>query len=196
VTPSAANILGLSGAPSTGKSTLARALAQALNAQGIPCALLGEPARELARRGVRIDDAMGLGDYDAFLGAYISRDEACPGLGVADRTPADHYSYLVANQPLPPEFMRRHHAAALSALERYRVVLYLPPELPLVDDNFRILRPDYRAVLDTAIQALLAESSVPVVTLQGPRPLRLAHALAAVRRYWPELAQTADADSG
>lgn len=185
--PPPPSLLGLSGAPCTGKSTLARALARALGDRGVACALLGEPARELARQGVRIDDAMQLGDYEAFLAAYLQRDAACGVLGVADRTPADHYSYLAANQPLPADFLRRHHDAALAALARYRAVLYLPPEIPLVDDNFRTLRADYRGALDLAIRALLAQTAVPVVRVSGTAPQRLALALSTVGAYWPEL---------
>ena len=185
------NLLGICGAPSTGKTTLARLLHRELTALGVECALLGEPARELAPQGVRIDAAMQPEDYETFLNAYLARDAGCAVLGVADRTPVDHYSYLAANRGLAPEFMLRHHDAALGALSRYRALLYLPPRLRLVDDRFRITDQAYRDALDTAIRALLRGARVPVFSVTGPRPVRLAAALAVVREHWPELVAAA-----
>lgn len=187
------NLLGICGAPSTGKTTLARMLHRELSARGVECALLVEPARELAPRGVRIDAAMQPEDYEAFLSAYLARDTACDVLGVADRTPVDHYSYLAVNQGLALEFLQRHHDAALAALTRYRVLLYLPPRLRLVDDRFRITDQAYRDALDTAIRVLLREARVPVLSISGPRQARLVAALAAVREHWPELTGAAAA---
>lgn len=185
------NLLGICGAPSTGKTTLARMLHRELSARGVECALLHEPARRLAEQGVRIDAAMRPEDYEAFLGAYLERDAACCVLGVADRTPVDHFSYLSVNQGLAPDFLQRHHDAALGALARYRLLLYLPPRLKLVDDRFRVTDPAYRDALDTAIRALLREARIPVVSISGPRHARLSAALNAVRDNWPELSAAA-----
>lgn len=182
-----AGILGICGAPSTGKTTLAQALHARLCQLGADCLLLPEPARELARCGVRIDTAMQAEDYDAFLAAYIARDAACPALGVADRTPADHYCYLATNAALPEAFKQRHLTAVLDALARYRALIYLPPELELVDDSFRSTSPRYRLALDAALQEMLRRSGVPVVAIGGAREARLAAALDVARACWPEL---------
>jgi nicotinamide riboside kinase len=190
-----ANLLGICGAPSTGKTTLAQALSAELRAAGLSCTLLAEPARELARQGVRIDAAMQPQDYDAFLAAYIARDAGCVGLGIADRTPADHYCYLAVNGGVEPWFEAWHHHAALSALEPYRVLLYLPPELRLVDDRFRITSTEYRQQLDRQLTAFLALSGVPVVEVHGSRAARLAAALAVVHEHWPGLDALTQADA-
>lgn len=169
--------------------------AQLLQA-GLDCALLGEPARELARHGVRIDAAMRPADYDAFLAAYIARDSGCVGLGIADRTPADHFCYLAVNGGVEPWFEAWHHHAALSALEPYRALLYLPPELALVDDRFRITSTEYRQLLDRQLTALLALTGLPVIEVRGPRAVRLAAALDTVRDFWPELSASAQLKAG
>ena len=181
-------IVGISGGPCTGKTTLARWLAQALTERGVRCRLLPEPARLLAPRGVRIDQHMRAADYDAFLTAYAQRDgEARGTLAIADRTPVDHFSYLAANANIPEDFRRKHYRAALAQAHRYRLIVYLPIELPLRDDKFRTTSPHYRRKLDRAIVAMLEEVDVPVVTIHGERETRQQSALDAVARTFPGL---------
>ena len=181
-------ILGICGAPCTGKTSLAAWLTRKLNSLSVEHELLPEPARLLAARGVAIDREMGQGDYDAFLGAYAERDaSAATGLAIADRTPVDHCSYLAANRNMPPDFVLAHHSAAMAALGRYRLLLYLPVQFPMRDDGFRETSGSYQQALDAAISAMLGETGVPVVTLEGYRRKRQREALAAVREHWPEL---------
>jgi nicotinamide riboside kinase len=179
-------LIGICGAPSVGKTTLARKLTARLAQAGAPAHVLPEVARILAERGVAIDQAMGAADYDAFLAGYRERDSAAAGLAIADRTPVDHYSYLAVNANASPEQLVRHHAAVLADVRRYRLLLYLSIEFPLRPDGFRITDPVYQRSLDEAIRALLGETDVPWVALAGQRGMRLRAAEAAVQAACPE----------
>ncbi len=158
-------LIGICGAPSVGKTTLARKLVLRLAKAGAPAELLPEVARIVAEQGVAIDQAMEAADYDAFLAGYRARDAAAAGLAIADRTPVDHYSYLAANANAGPELRARHHSAVLHDIARYRLLLYLPIEFPLRADGFRITDPAYQQLLDEAIRALLAEVAEAFVPL-------------------------------
>lgn len=179
-------LIGICGAPSTGKTTLARRLTARLAQAGAPAALLPEVARILAERGVAIDQAMGAADYDAFLEGYRERDTAAAGLAIADRTPVDHFSYLAANANATPEQLGRHRTTVLADIHRYRLLLYLPIEFPLRPDGFRITDVGYQRQLDAAIRELLDAVAVPWLTLSGQRSVRLKAAEAAVRAACPE----------
>lgn len=194
-TPS--QIVGITGAPCTGKTSLAGWLQRKLSGLGVDCELLSEPARLLAERGVRIDREMREPDYDAFLQGYADRDlRASAALAIADRTPADHYSYIEANRNVPRRFRRRHHDAARSAMQRYQLVLYLPVELPMRDDRFRETSRTYQRRLDEAIVGLLGECTLPIVTIRGSRSVRRRAALAAIEVVCPDLLGRSAAQAG
>lgn len=183
----AAYIIGICGAPSTGKTTLAVALVERLHALGLDALYLEEPARRLARQGVKIDAAMGEEDYDAFLLAYKARDSAAPQLAVADRTPLDHFSYIAANRNLPRALRERHRRAVHAALQRYALLLYLPVEFELEDDSFRVTCREYQHRLDRAIRRMLGAVRTPHAVLSGAVAERLEQALGAISAVLPGL---------
>lgn len=190
-------ILGICGAPGTGKTTLADWLMRKLATTQHNAELLPELARKLSERGVRIDAAMRESDYDAFLAAYEDRDNAVQApLAIADRTPVDHCSYLLVNQNIAPDFLARHQATALAALARYRVMLYLPIQFPLKDNGFRETSPDYQRALDSAITGMLARIQVPIVEIRGNKTQRQRQLLSTVRQYWPELFERVSSAGG
>jgi len=183
-----ARILGVTGAPCTGKTTLVDWLGSKLGKLGCDCEQLPEPARMLAGRGVLLDTAQQEEDYDAFLTAYNERDAgATAPLAIADRTPVCHMSYITTNANASQGFVARHRDAALGALAQYRLLLYLPVQFPMVDDGFRETSLDYQHSLDSAISAMLAEVEVPIIELRGDKRQKRQSALAAIREYWPEL---------
>jgi len=183
-----ARILGVTGAPCTGKTTLITWLTAKLDELGCRCEQLPEPARMLVSRGVQLDGAMQEQDYDAFLAAYSERDmSATAPLAIADRTPVCHMSYITTNANAGAEFVARHRDTAYSALARYRLLLYLPVQFPMQDDDFRETSPRYQRSLDAAIREMLAVIDVPVIELRGNKRQRRKSALSAIREYWPEL---------
>jgi len=181
-------ILGISGAPGTGKTTLANWLHRKLSRNNLECELLAEPARRLAVQGVRIDQQMSVNDYDAFIRAYTERDSSASApLAIADRTPVDHYSYLAANRNMDQRFVEHHRNLAHGAMERYRHLIYLPVEFPLQADGFRVTSEAYRRELDQAINDMLKDIGLPVVVISGGLTQRRRALLAIVRQMWPEL---------
>jgi nicotinamide riboside kinase len=181
------NIAGICGAPCTGKTTLASALWYELSRQGLRVPLLAEPARRLAAQGVKIDDSMGSNDYARFLKAYRLRDRVMAPLCIADRTPIDHLSYIEVNQNLPQRVREFHRRQAYAALDRYGLLLYLPVEIPLVADGFRVTSAQYQHQLDAAIRRLLGGVSIPVVAVKGEPEERLRQSLFALGQVWPSL---------
>lgn len=183
------HIVGICGAPCTGKTTLAQRLVERLRALGLEAAYLPEPARLLAAQGVKIDREMAEADYDTFLAAYKERDATPAPLAIADRTPVDHYSYIAANRNLPRKLRDRHRRAVHAAMERYLLVLYLPVELELEDDSFRVTCPEYQRKLDGAILRMLSAVKRPCVAVRGTAQERLDSAMAAIGGIRPGLLQ-------
>ena len=166
-------LFGICGAPCTGKTTLSRMASRRLTVAGYHCEVLPELARILTARGVKIDDAMGPADYDAFLHAYDERDAQLEAqVTLADRTPIDHYSYLAVNENAVPEQLANHQAHVLSAIKRYNLLFYLPIHFRMRDDGFRNTDPVYQEHLDNAIRKLLNLTDVPVVTLGADKRKR------------------------
>jgi nicotinamide riboside kinase len=182
------NLIGICGAPGTGKTTLSQWLKRELKRSGVTAEVLPECARLLADEGVKIDKEMREPDYDRFLTAYDERDlGATAPIAIADRTPVDHMSYLESNRNMPDDFIARHRNHAYGAMERYRVVLYLPIMFPAVADGFRITDAGYREALDDSITRMLSEVPTPVHTI-GEKKLsrRRSVALELARQYFPE----------
>jgi nicotinamide riboside kinase len=183
-------IVGICGAPCTGKTTLARWCLRKLQRLGLDCELLEEVARILAKQGVAIDRWMLESDYDAFLAGYLARDGlVSSNIAIADRTPVDHFSYIAVNRNVDSTFSERHQDAALRALECYRLLLYLPIEIPMTDDYFRETSPQYQRDLDREISRMLNQVAVPVVKIRGSRRNRYSTALKAIKQAFPELFQ-------
>lgn len=183
-----ARILGICGAPCTGKTTLALWLHRKLRALDMDCELLPELARLLAAGGVAIDREMHEPDYAAFLAAYGARDTAATAIiAIADRTPIDHCSYLLANRNMAESFVNHHRQVALATMARYRLLVYLPIQFPIQADGFRETSPLYQQELDQAISGLLRQVAAPVVTIRAQRRKRQRLLLAEVRTWWPEL---------
>ncbi len=181
-------ILGVCGAPCTGKTTLARWLAGKLGRLGADCVLLPELARILVDRGIKIDKEMGEADYDAFLDAYIERESGIQtGIAVADRTLIDHYSYLAVNRNMPPELVERHRQSILDNVHLYRKLVYIPVELPMKDDGFRETSKEYQRSLDKEISGLLKLVECEVVTIRGPKKVRRQLAVETAVSAWPEM---------
>ncbi|MDH7478740.1 MAG: ATP-binding protein [Syntrophomonadaceae bacterium] len=151
--------IGICGAQGVGKSTLARLLAEQL---GLP--LIGEQAREVVKllnlgrpRELRKRPQMGLTYQMLCLLAQIEAEEKHERGFVADRTFIDNAVYFNkwhAHQ-VSSCFCRLFYEMCRQQVRKYDLLVYVPPEIPLEDDQFRSVNADYQAEIDFLVRLFL-----------------------------------------
>ncbi|MGM9514359.1 AAA family ATPase [Roseateles sp. DB2] len=167
--------IALLGAESTGKSTLARALHQALpHLTGLRVARVDEYLREWCEREGRTPRA------DEQLAIIQEQERRADALAashdvlIADTTalmPAIYSEYLFADTSLA--------AWAHQAHRRYHLSLLMSTDLPWAPDTMRD-GPHAQAPVDRLLRRWLREAGHAFVVVQGQGPSRLEHALDAL----------------
>jgi nicotinamide riboside kinase len=177
------------GAESTGKSALARALADALAQEfDLRCGVVDETLRDWCvahGRTPREDEQRGIALEHA---RRIEAAAARPGLDVlvCDTTPlmVAVYSDLLFDdpslEPIARECQRTMDLTLLTALD-----------LPWVADGHMRDGPHVRGPVDARVRALLAEWATTWALVSGAGPARVASALDALRPVLRGLARTA-----
>lgn len=168
--------IGLLGAECTGKSALARALADALEATVVP-----EQLREFVAHHGRVPEAS---DQVQIMTTQQAAEDAAAargGLLIADPLPLMTAVYSIAyfdDDSLVPEGMRR--------MSDYDLVIWCRPDIPWEPDGDQRDGPDWRAKVDE----LLAGTVIPgvreyttVIEATGP----LATRVGAARQAWQRL---------
>jgi nicotinamide riboside kinase len=179
VTATAARVIALLGAESTGKTTLSRSLAGALAADGHAVALVPEYLREFceaAGRTPRVDEQAGIAaEQDRRIAAAA---EALPagGFVVADTTAL---TIAVYSEQVFGDISL--YADALAAHRRCTLTLLAALDLPWNADGLMRDGPHVREPVDTLFRRALASARLPYSVVSGQGPARLAAALAAVR---------------
>ena len=158
----------LTGVESTGKSTLAKALAARLDRSWVP-----EAARSyLALRGGRYDE----GDLLAIARRQWAWARWTPGPAVLD---TDLWTLVLWSEVRFGRVDPWLRAAATA--QGPRIYLLCEPDLPWVEDPLREHpSPEARAALHGRYAAMLAAEAWPWVRLRGSGPDRLAAAEAAL----------------
>lgn len=165
--------VSLLGGESSGKSTLARQLHAALQAQGIKTALVPEHLREWCEATGRAPQA----HEQAAIAAEQTRliEAARAEVVIADTTAlvVAAYSELYFNdRGLWPD--------AISAQRRLRLSLLMGLDLPWVSDGFFRDSPAVREAIDTALRRELRGAGIGFQTVYGQGTQRLRAALRAV----------------
>lgn len=170
--------VALLGAESTGKTTLAHALVQALASEGRDVVLVSEYLREFCERAGRTPLA---GEQPAIAQCQMQRIDAAAAahaIVVADTTAlmtAVYSEQLFGDAALTPD--------ALMAQRRFGLTLLCGVDFPWHDDGSGMRDgPQARLAVDAALRALLLRAGIDFPVLMGPPALRLQTALAAVRR--------------
>ncbi|MDM0107836.1 AAA family ATPase [Variovorax sp. J22R24] len=161
-------VIALLGAPSTGKTELANALAARLAQRGVAVTLVADVSHEWRMREERTPD-------DAQLAA-IAREQtrliasaAERGVVVADTTAlttAVHSDTLFGNDAL--------FANAMTAHRGYAITLLMALDLPCSGDEAE------RERMDASLRAALARAGAPYTVIHGRGPERLASAWNAI----------------
>jgi nicotinamide riboside kinase len=170
------SVIALLGAESTGKTTLARALHRALQAQGHHVALVEEALREFCLRHGRTprhDEQAGIARTQSLRIAEAARTHE---LVVADTTSmmvAVYSQLLFGDASLLPQ--------ALAEQARHRVTLLMALDLPWVPDPGIRDGAHVRTPVDALLRDALCGSRVPFSVVTGDGAQRLAHAWRAVQ---------------
>ncbi|QHI97304.1 AAA family ATPase [Xylophilus rhododendri] len=175
--------IALLGAESTGKSTLAVALAERLRAAGRRVVLVPEVLRQWCEHEGRVprpDEQSGIAQEQARRVTAV--DDA--DIVIADTTPlmtAIYSDKLFADRSL--------HPFALEHQRLYAATLLTGLDLPWVADGLQRDGPHVRAPIDAMLRAALAEAGIGYRVIYGSGDARLASALQALEPVLPGIAR-------
>lgn len=170
-------VVALLGAESTGKTTLAQELGDALGARGERVAVVGEYLREFCDREARtprIDEQRGI------AAEQTRRIEAAADthdIVIADTTAlmiAVYSDHVFGDLGLYDE--------ALAAHARCRLTLLTALDLPWQADGHQRDGPHVREPVDAKVRAALESASLDCSVVFGRGPARLSNALSAILR--------------
>jgi nicotinamide riboside kinase len=170
-------VVAILGAESTGKSTLALALAEALRARGRDAVAVDEALRtfcDVNARTPRQDEQEALARTQT---DHVAAAAAAHAVVVADTTALmiAVYSDLVFGDT-------SLYAEAEAVQRGYGLTLLTALDLPWQADGLMRDGPHVREPVDTLVRAALARAGVSHAVVAGTGPARLAAALAAVER--------------
>ena len=176
--PTRGFVIALLGAESTGKTTLAQAIAAALAAEGRDVAVVPEYLREFcdtARRTPRIDEQPAIAAEQTLR---IASAAAAHGCVIADTTALmiAVYSEQVFGDTTLYAAAQADHARGCD------FTLLTALDLPWQPDGLQRDGPQVREPVDAKVRAALARAGVPYAVVFGSGDARLAAALAAIRR--------------
>lgn len=188
------SIIGTHG---SGKTTLSGQLTSQLRALGIKVAEVAEVPRAVC---VRLDDPTYfhrgkntvVRQMALLLMQIVAESERNQAVGqvlLTDRSVLDHWAYTVCQfrdvlraeniEPLLEDTVIRYSAT-------YDLLLYLPPEIPLVADGVREDDIAFRNEVDQTLMQILTRYALPFKRVAGAIGDRTATALAAVLRCMPQ----------
>ena len=173
---SAGCVIAVLGAESTGKTELARALAERLVRRGIPATLVPEYLREWCIREGRTPRP----DEQAAIAAEQTRriaDAARRGVAIADTTAVMTavYSELLFDD-------RSLYADALAAQSSYATTLLTALDLPWVADGLQRDGPHVREPVDALVRRALTSAGLPYAVVHGSGTRRLDNAWNVINR--------------
>jgi nicotinamide riboside kinase len=166
-------VIAVLGAESTGKTELARAIAQRLQDRGTPATLVGEYLREWCEREGRTPRP---GEQQTIASEQTRRIEAAAATGVVV---ADTTAVMTAVYSEQLFDDRSLYADALAAQRRCAITLLTALDLPWVADDMRD-GPHARQPTDTLVRAVLARARLSYAVVHGTGGERLANAWNAI----------------
>jgi nicotinamide riboside kinase len=169
-------VIALLGAESTGKTTLARELADTLRAEGSDVALVSEYLREFCEQHGRtpyVHEQVGIANEQA---RRIAEAAQTHDLVIADTTAlmiAVYSEHVFGDRSL--------YAQAEETQRGYALTLLTALDLPWLPDGLQRDGPQVREPVTSQVRASLSRAGVAYSVVSGSGPARLASALAALR---------------
>lgn len=169
-------VIALLGAESTGKTSLCRALADRLQADGCSVVVVPEYLRLWCEAQGRTPRAEEQADIAAEQDRRIQAAAVLADWVLADTTSlmTAVYSDLLFDDP-------SLYAPALREQQRFTLTLLTGLDLPWVADGLLRDGPHVRQPVDDALRKALARAAVPYTVVYGHGPHRVDQALAAVQ---------------
>ena len=164
--------VGLLGGECTGKTTLAAALAEALDG-----CVVAEVLREFVGREGR---APSVGEQAAILGEQRAREDSALHAG-HDPVLCDPATLMTAVYSDIYFADRSLDALAIAQARDYDVLLWCRPDIPWVAEDVQHDGPDMRQRADERISELVVAHGLAPVHIRGSVDARTALALAAIR---------------
>lgn len=169
-------VIALLGAESTGKTTLARELADTLRAEGQDAGLVTEYLREFCERHGRTPQVREQAGIANEQSRRIAEAAQRHDIVIADTTAlmiAVYSEHVFGDCSL--------YARAEEAQRGYALTLLTALDLPWLPDGLQRDGPQVREPVTAHVRASLARAGVAYSIVSGMGPARLASALAAVR---------------
>lgn len=183
-------VIAIVGAESTGKTTLARDVADALRGDGHAVALVSEYLREFCdthHRTPQINEQAGIAAEQT---RCIADAAQAHDIVVADTT-----AVMIAVYSEQVFGDRSLYAVAEAAQRGYALTLLTALDLPWQADGLQRDGPHVREPVNALVRASLARAAVPYSVVSGSGAARLASALAAVRHAMRPAVETDDGAS-
>lgn len=178
----APTVIMVTGAHSTGKTTLCHDLADALHARGVGVSIMENVARKVGMIGLPLGQMCTMDTYFAIVAAHLKNISEPPDAEVCilDRYVLDIHAYARANGNISGYFDQLLIQIYGHCMKVVDAVLYLPVEIPLIADGVRDESVSFRNRVDLEIQGLLAEVWPGFTTIRGEPRDRLATAMSVV----------------
>ncbi|WP_309387046.1 ATP-binding protein [Cerasicoccus frondis] len=172
--PSNTQLIAITGSHSTGKTTLINDLSRSLNSKGLDHSVISEIPREICRQ--LGDDAFHrdkntLSKQTMLMMLQLARERAATSrITLSDRTILDHWIYTKNTFNATKEFIELRDilfSAVADSLSAYRLILYIPIEIPLQQDDVREDDKAFQRQIDKDIKESLLNTGINFSTISG-----------------------------
>ncbi|HIV72997.1 MAG TPA: ATP-binding protein [Candidatus Aquabacterium excrementipullorum] len=171
----AGRIITITGAESTGKTTLVRELTRILQSRGLKAMMVGEALRDFCDehgRTPRVDEQQAIAREQTRRIAKAALDNDVVLADTSALTIAVYSDYIFADTSLYAEAEQDHAQAAMTLLTAL--------DLPWVEDGIIRDGPHVREPVDALIRRALARSGAPYAVVSGQGIGRIERALSVI----------------
>lgn len=163
--------LSISGAFSTGKTTLIEAAIPRLRAAGRQTTMIGEVARQVLAAGYALDRGATVSSYLLYIRQQLAAERSAfeAPLLLSDRSLIDLLAYVLVNDDpaIPVELVDLLAEIVRHETRFFDAYGFLPVEFRPVPDGERAIDPVYQAAVSDRLRTLMDEYGVHVLELRG-----------------------------
>lgn len=164
-------IVSVSGAFSTGKTTVIERCGTLARRRGIDLAVIPEVARTVLVEGYALDREATVESYLRYIELQLEAERTSPSAGhlLSDRSLVDLLAYLEVNEELavPAETGRLLHELVRWEQGFFDAYCLVPIEFEPTPDGQRAVDPGYQRAVDQALRGLLDDLGAEVFEVRG-----------------------------